>query len=97
MLSSLFLEQVLLKLGFSMRWKDMVMRCVSLVRFPVKLNGGKSVVFMPTRGLQQGDPISLYLFLLCVDGFSSFFLKTQEDRFSIWDSWPTYHSSLVRG
>jgi hypothetical protein len=38
----IFLEQMMLKMGFSQIWIDMVMRCVSSVRFSIRLNGGNS-------------------------------------------------------
>jgi hypothetical protein len=44
----IFLEQLLLRLGFAHSWVEMIMRCVSTVRFSVKLNGGKSDCFFPS-------------------------------------------------
>jgi hypothetical protein len=48
----IFLEQMLIKLGFARAWVDMIMRCVSTVRFSVKMNGGTSDCFFPSRGLR---------------------------------------------
>jgi hypothetical protein len=47
-----FLEKMLQKFGFSQVWVDMIMRCLSSVRFSVKLNGGLSEPFVPSRGLR---------------------------------------------
>jgi hypothetical protein len=75
-----FLENMMLKMGFSPVWVTMIMRCVMTVRFSVKVNGCLSDKFRPTRGLRQGDPLSPYLFLFCVEGFSALLKKAQLHR-----------------
>ena len=43
------------------------MECVSSMQYALLLNGSPTQTFLPTRGVKQGDPISLYLFLLCAN------------------------------
>ena len=75
-----YLERVMLKLGISARFTEIIMRCVTSVSFSVVFNGAKQDDFSPSRGLRQGDPISPYLFLLCVEGLSSL-LKNSGPRY----------------
>jgi hypothetical protein len=65
-----YLRSIMLSLGFHNNLVDLIMRCVQLVTFQVKVNGELSEPFAPTRGIRQGDPLSSYLFLLCAEGFS---------------------------
>jgi hypothetical protein len=66
-------------MGFSRRWVDMIMECVSSVNYNVRFNAMEGDVFIPTRGLGHGDPLSMYLFLLVAEGLSSMF-KGAEPR-----------------
>ena len=58
------------KLGFAPEWIKLVMGMVKSVSFAVLFNGEKLDQFKPSRGIQQGDPISPYLFLIAVEGLS---------------------------
>lgn len=45
-------------------------RCVSFVSYSISFQGSMIGPINPTRGLRHGDPLSPYLFLLCVEGLS---------------------------
>ena len=65
-----FLEKMLITLGFHMNWFRLVMRCVTSVTYSIILNGQPTSPFSRSRGLRQGDPLSLCLFLICTEGLS---------------------------
>lgn len=47
------------------------MVCVTSVTYVVLINGQPNNIIKPTRGIRHGNPISLYLFLICAEGISS--------------------------
>lgn len=45
----------------------MIDKCLSSTSMQILSNGAKSESFRPTRGIRQGDPLSPYIFVLCVE------------------------------
>lgn len=72
-----FLERVLEKLGFEHSFTTLIMLSVRTVSYSIRLNGDTFSHIQPGRGLRQGDPLSPYLFLLCMDAFSSIILDAE--------------------
>ena len=54
------------KLGFVDRIRDLIMRCVSTITYSIKINGVPKGHIIPSRGIRQGDPLSLYFFFFYV-------------------------------
>lgn len=82
-----FLEAVMKKMSFLDRWIKLIMECVQLVTYAILINGQYVWKIKPSRGLQQGDPISPYLFLICVAALS--FLLSQAKNRGIITGVPT--------
>ncbi|XP_042969107.1 uncharacterized protein LOC122301794 [Carya illinoinensis] len=74
-----FLEVILIKMRFGMKWTKLLMVCVRTVTYSTIINGVLGETITLTRGLRQADPLSPYLFLLCAEALG-FLLASAKQR-----------------
>ncbi|KAL5559056.1 hypothetical protein UlMin_035267 [Ulmus minor] len=73
-----FVKQVLAAFGFSHCWIQWISICLSTVNMKLLINRLLFGDIKPKRGLQKGDPISPYIFILCTEVLSRLLLKKAE-------------------
>ena len=64
-----FDREMLVREKFPPDLKDIIMSCVSTMSTSILFNGEALEPIYPSRGIRQGDPLSPYLFILCMDFF----------------------------
>lgn len=58
-----------------------IMQCISNGTCRLLWNGEKTVLIKPTKGLHQGDPLSSYIFVLCMEGLAHCIQSKWEKEF----------------
>jgi len=62
---------------------SLIMSCVSTSSISVLYNSGALKPFLPLRGIRQGDPLSPYFFILCMEVLGA--LITEKCNAKLWD------------
>ena len=78
-----FIKLVRTHFGFPDNIIQLILNCVSSTSTSLLFNGSKLPAFYPSRGIRQGDPISPYLFILCMEFLGAQITKMCEEK--RWD------------
>ncbi|CAL9013233.1 unnamed protein product [Prunus brigantina] len=65
-----FIKDVLWEAGLRGRVLELLMQCITTVKYQAILNGEVTESFQPACGIRQGDPLSPYIFVLCMEKLS---------------------------
>ena len=73
-----FLSHALSDIGLPSTFVGWIMECVASTSFSIRINGDIHGHFTGQRGLRQGDPLSPYLFVICMEYFSRALARVTE-------------------
>lgn len=60
-------------------FRSLVISCIHTVEFQILINGGISGKFRPQQGVRQGDPMSHFIFILCMEVLTWMFSKMENN------------------
>ena len=75
----IFLEKLVERMGFNGKWITLISAYIRSMSYSILVNGEPCGQIHPTRGLHQGDPLSPFLFLLCVEGLYSLLQEAESN------------------
>ena len=84
----LFLESLMVSMGFDMRWVNWIMNCVKSISYSFILNGEPRGRLIRSRGVRQGDYLTRYVCIMCGGAV----LDVGEGRVKMSVSWCGYCS-----
>ncbi|GLT49853.1 hypothetical protein SLA2020_233810 [Shorea laevis] len=74
-----FLDWMMDRMGFGVKWRKWIQECLSTTRISILINGSPTTEFTASKGLRQGDPLSLFLFLLIGEGLCGLVKKVESE------------------
>lgn len=85
-----FLRSTPMEFGFPMHIINLIMSCVFASSLLIVWNGAKLPQFSSTKGLRQGDLVSPYLFVLCMERLGLLINKKV-----VFGEWHLYMTSIL--
>ena len=88
-----FIRDTLALFKFPSQLVSLIMSCVSTSSISVLNNGSAFKPFLPSRGIRQGDPLSPYLFILCMEVLGA--PITEKCDAKLWDAFKALQGGLA--
>lgn len=75
-----FIRESLINLDLPNGFIANIMNCVTTVKFDIHINGNPVGNITPTRGIRHEDPLSPYLFIICMDIYPTLLQQAQRNK-----------------